>query len=1159
MLNRVFALCAFGVALSCVSLHAQDLFVLPGAAATNGEVQAFVTTPLTTFRTFDAGVGAFAVLPNLNASKYFIVGSSTTNSIIATDSTFIPATVVANLGTPASQALITPDGKLLAVVAGTVHLYNTASNNELVSGGVSQGSGITTVGIAASLDSSTIFAVGSNSTGAGQLAAINTTTYAVTATLALSQAPTGVSVGPNGLVYVTMPNQILEVDPLTLQATFNGAISVSGTPGPLVFTPDGQYALGANQSTFGNSLIVATLASHTATDPSLGLPQTTSLQIIGTDTVLAVTDQGVYQVTISTPISVNQVQVSTGGGGFAAITTTNDVPVGLETAVQAAYFISANTVYQYSPNSQAIIAQYPVASNVTPGSITYAVAAATTPTSVPTSLLSYGTNQTILPNGTSEPLVVQVLTANNVPLSGYDVQFQISGNGGTLYATSAITGSNGYAVTYLTASATPGAVTVTATAGSLSTSFTVNVSSTAQTGTGPTLSIVGGQGQLLFAQTNTESGSAYGSSLQVLATDANGNPITALPVTFSVPSSEGTLEASGVEGASTQVVNTNAAGVASVDFLTTTLPSNDTQGFLQTLVTASANGTSPVTFYITTVPSSPTPTINLLAPQIGTPITGSELTVLPGAVKVQVASVAGLGIPNVALSLNNGNVDPTLFPTASCNAPGGIVLTNSNGVASCDALFGPRVGSGTFTANIGDTHSSVPLAFTVTTGAPSTLQITQGNNQSGGPGQTLPLALVVNVTDSGGNIITGAAVNWQVVTAGTVTLKNIISVTDSNGNASALAVLGSIGGVAQVTATAGSASATFNLTVNIPSAGLQKVSGDQQSTVINTAFASPLTVKVVDSNGNGVTGAQVNFQVASGVATLGTSSAITDSTGQASTTVTAGGTAGAITVSATSSTFSVSFSLTARLPGPSNLTIVNGASFDPNTGISPGGIATIRGVGILPGVTGLLSAANSAGQLPTTFSGVTITFNGTAAPIYYVDDTNGADQVSVQVPFEVQPGSAVSVTVSVASEGSATITVPVKPLAPGVFTSSYGGKIYAVAVRPDGSQVSPTNPAQRGENIQLYVTGLGQATPLIATGAAGVADQGIVSTMIVGLNNGGVPLISAVYGPGLIGVYVVTLQVPADTQTGPYQPIGVVAYDSSNNVYFAQPTYIPIQ
>jgi uncharacterized protein (TIGR03437 family) len=604
-------------------------------------------------------------------------------------------------------------------------------------------------------------------------------------------------------------------------------------------------------------------------------------------------------------------------------------------------------------------------------------------------------------------------------------------------------------------------------------------------------------------------------------------------------------------------VNTNTAGVASVDFLTTSPPPTDTQGYLQSLVTASATNTNAVTFYITTVSSSAY--VYPLAPNPGSTVTGAEGSTLPGAVKAQVVSPAGIGIPNVSLTINDGNANPSQFPSVSCNAPGGLVLTNSAGIASCDLVFGPRLGSGSFIPTIGYTHPLPLIPFTVTPGPPGTVQIAQGNNQTGSPGQTLPLALLIHVTDSGGNTVTGASVNWQVLTAGAVTLSNVVGVTDSNGNASALATLGSIGGVAQVKATSGSASATFNLTVNIPSTGIQKVSGDQQTSVINTAFASPLTVKVVNSSGNGLPGAQVNFQVTSGVATLGSSSAITDSTGQASTTVTAGATAGAITVTATSSTFSVSFTLTAQLPGPSNITIVNGASFDPNTGISPGGIATIRGVGILTGVTGVVSAANSAGQLPTTFSGVTITFNGTPAPIYYVENTNGADQVTVQVPFEVQPGSAVPLTISVANSGSATVTVPVKPLAPGVFTSSYGGKTYAVAVRPDGSQVSPTNPAQRGENIQVYVTGLGQATPAIATGAAGVANQSVVSPLLIGLNNGGVPLISAVYGPGLIGVYVITLQVPADTQTGPYQPLGVIAYDSANNLYFAQPTYIPIE
>jgi hypothetical protein len=61
------------------------------------------------------------------------------------------------------------------------------------------------------------------------------------------------------------------------------------------------------------------------------------------------------------------------------------------------------------------------------------------------------------------------------------------------------------------------------------------------------------------------------------------------------------------------------------------------------------------------------------------------------------------------------------------------------------------------------------------------------------------------------------------------------------------------------------------------------------------------------------------------------------------------------------------------------------------------------------------------------------------------------------------------------------------------------------------------------------------------------------------LNNGGVPLISAVPAPGIVGVYILTLQVPIDTQTGPAQPVGVVAFDTAGNPYFAQGTVIPIQ
>lgn len=1157
MLKRISALCIIGLVLPAGWLHAQDLLVLPGAGAANGAVQSFVTNPLTTFRTFNVGVGAFALLPNLQATKYFFVASATTNSVLTTDNTFLSPTFLANLPQPATQAIITQNGALVAVAAGNVFLFNATTNTDLFSGGITQGNGINTFALATSLDSTTIFALGSSGVGASKLTAFNTTTYGPTASLSLTQLATAVSVGPNGLVYVSLPDQILELDPRTLQPTFNGSISVSGTPGPLVFTPDGLYAAAINQAALGNSLLIASLATHTSTAPNLGLPQLTSLQVIGVDTLLALSTQALYQITLSSSPSLTPVSIPSLTAGLAALSASNDVPAGTHSNVQAVYLASENSLYQYNPATHAFATPYPIATGITPGVLKYTVPALTPTLSHAATLLTYGANQTILPSTTSEPLVVQVLDANNLPISGYSVQFQAS-NTAALSTTTAITGANGYALTYVTASPATGAVTVTATAGSLQATFPIEVSTTAQQGGGPVLTIIDGQGQLMFAETSTLAGPSYGQPLQVLATDAGGTPIVNLPINFSIPASDGTLIASDNFRGPSVVVNTNADGVASVDFLTTMLPSNDNQGFLQSLITASAANTNVVTFYITAVNTSPSTSVYVLAPTNGVTLTGPEGSTLPGAVEVEVISPDGVPIPNVSLTITD-DADTPLSPTATCNAPGGLVLTSPTGIAACGVTFGPRLGAGTFIANTGYTHPTTPIPFVVTAGAPNAVQITQGNNQTGSPGQTLPLALRVHVTDSGGNTVVGGAINWQVLTAGAVTLSNIINKTDSNGNASALATLGSIAGVAQVQATAGTASATFSLTVNIPSVGIQKVSGDLQTTTVGAAYPLPLVVKVVDSGGNGVPGAQVNFEVTSGAATLGSTLVVTDSTGQASTSVTAGTTPGATTISAISGAFNVSFTLTAQPIGPNNITIVNGASFSPNTGISPGGIATIRGMGILPGVQGLLSAANSAGQLPTTFSGVTITFNGTPAPIYYVEDTNGADQVSVQVPFEVQPGPDVAMMVAVANVGSATVMVPVKPLAPGVFTSIYGGKTYAVAVRPDGSQVSPTNPAQRGENLQFYVTGLGQATPTIATGAPGVPDQTIVSSLVVGLDNGGVRLIDSVYGPGLIGIYVVTIQVPANAETGPYQPVGIIAVDSTGNLNYAQATYIPIE
>jgi len=204
--------------------------------------------------------------------------------------------------------------------------------------------------------------------------------------------------------------------------------------------------------------------------------------------------------------------------------------------------------------------------------------------------------------------------------------------------------------------------------------------------------------------------------------------------------------------------------------------------------------------------------------------------------------------------------------------------------------------------------------------------------------------------------------------------------------------------------------------------------------------------------------------------------------------------------------------------------------------------------------------------MPTTLAGVSVTFNGTAAPIYYVLNSNGKEQVTVQVPFEVQPGT-VSVAINGAGGGSTTVSATVLAFAPGAFTTTYGNQAVAVAQRPDGSYVSPSNPAHPGDSIRFYVSGLGQVTPATATGEAGVPGQTVVAPLAVAIHTSsgpsasatGAQLIAAEYAPGLVGVYAVTVLLPSDTATGPAQLFVMIAYDSQGNVYSLQSVQIPIQ
>jgi uncharacterized protein (TIGR03437 family) len=1167
MSNRILRASVLCLVAAAATLHAQRLFVMPGASSSAQAIDVLATAPLSSITGFQAGAGTYLVVGLPDGSKFYAIGTTTNQSITAVDSAFQVPRNIAAFSQPVTAAVLSPDGSLLAVAAGNVHLFDTASDMELIPGGINLGLGVSALDLVFGLDGKTLYTLGLGGGATTQLNQIDIATHLITGNIGFHGQATSISVGPNGLIYVTLTNELMDINPSNFALNPAGPITVNGNPGRPAFTPDGLYALSANQTpNTGSSLILIALANRAvvSTAPNLQIGLDTLL-VTGTNTILGFSSatQTAYQITIGTngSLTVNLFGVAGTSNSAIAFAISNEVPIGGRSFVDSVYAIANGRAEQLDPENGSLKSQSTLPAGFTAGALSYTRPAVTN--TLPVTLIQYGGGQTVAPNATSAPLVVRVLNSNGLPISGIPVSFTTNSPDGTLTATTATTLSTGYAVTYFTAGTATGPLRVTATAGAHSTSITMTVGN-GVTPTAGGLTFVSGQGQILPAGYNTQGGIA-GSHLSVLVSDTNGNPLANAPVTFLITSGLGTLFLT-AGGSTSQTVNSSSNGIATVDFLAPTVNGSDAiRAFAQTQVDASAPGTNTLVFTITITPLNAAATIQQVKPQIGTPITGQVNQILPGALQYQVVSNSGYAIPGVGINLSTQNLNPASSPTAKCSDPNSTgVLSDGTGRITCDLVIGPHVGRANIIANIGYAIDMTPFPLIVSPGPPAIVSPVQGNNQSGVPGQTLKTTLLVQVTDGGGNILVGTPVVWKVVTAGTATLSQVIASTDSNGHASAVVTLGDIAGPVQVTATAGTAGTTFNLSVVANSFGIQKISGDGQSAIINTSFTSPLVVEVTDSGGAGLLGAIVNFQVTSGTATLGSSSGTTGDNGQVSTTVQAGDTAGPLTITATTATFSVTFALTVRLPGPINLAVINGASFQPGTGISPGAVAIVTGVGILPGVQGLVMANNIVGPLPTSLQGVSVTFGGVAAPIYYVMNSGGVEQVAVQVPFETLPAGAtapanVNVVVTASSGTPATFTAQVKPFAPGIFSTTSGGQTLAVAQRPDGSYVSPTNPAQLGENITVYVTGLGQVSPATITGNAGIPGQAVIAPLLIGLNNSGVPLISANYVQGMTGVYAVTLHVPADTATGAAQPLAVIAYDSASNLYYSQGISIPVQ
>jgi uncharacterized protein (TIGR03437 family) len=159
--------------------------------------------------------------------------------------------------------------------------------------------------------------------------------------------------------------------------------------------------------------------------------------------------------------------------------------------------------------------------------------------------------------------------------------------------------------------------------------------------------------------------------------------------------------------------------------------------------------------------------------------------------------------------------------------------------------------------------------------------------------------------------------------------------------------------------------------------------------------------------------------------------------------------------------------------------ILNGASFAPGAPASPGSIVSIFGANFIDQL-----AVPPGDPLPTSLKGVSVTFNGFKAPLFFV----APGQINAQVPFEVT-GSSATVQVSNPAGTSNTQVISMVPETPAIFTTAQNGVGQGIVVFANTATiVAPVKPgtnwrpAKVGDTITIYANGLGAVTPAVNDG-----------------------------------------------------------------------------
>jgi uncharacterized protein (TIGR03437 family) len=152
----------------------------------------------------------------------------------------------------------------------------------------------------------------------------------------------------------------------------------------------------------------------------------------------------------------------------------------------------------------------------------------------------------------------------------------------------------------------------------------------------------------------------------------------------------------------------------------------------------------------------------------------------------------------------------------------------------------------------------------------------------------------------------------------------------------------------------------------------------------------------------------------------------------------------------------------------------NAASFDAGP-VAPGEIVSLFGEGLGP-ATGTQPSVTLTSGFPMKLANVAVTFDGTPAPLIYVQD----GQINTIVPWRMQAGQTTNLCVTYNGGVANCLQKTLAAVAPGVFTVD---GVHAAALNQDGSVNTASHPAPPGSMVSIFATGLGPLSPMPADGS----------------------------------------------------------------------------